>query len=85
MTNAVQTEATILAKKERRATKARQPRAATFRVTSKQGNKRIFTPVNKRAKRYAAIAGTELTLKNLRAIKNLGIRVLESPSLKKIV
>lgn len=64
--------------------KTRKHRAATFRVTAKQGNKRVFTPVNKRAKKLAQVAGGELTTTNLRGIKALGYRVLESPSLKAI-
>lgn len=62
----------------------KQPRKVTFTVT-KKGNTRIFTPVNKRAKSFAAIAGTAtLTSKNLKGIKKLGYKVAESPSLKAI-
>lgn len=65
--------------------KVRQPRAATFRVVKKL-NRRYFIAVNKRAKRYAAVVGvSELSLKNLKAIKAFNVRILESPSLKKIV
>lgn len=60
-------------------------RAATFRVITKQGGKRLFTPVNKRAKKLALVTGeSTLTSKNLKGIKAMGFRVLESPSLKKI-
>lgn len=60
-------------------------RAATFRVTNKQGNKRVFTPVNKRAKALTAAVDGVITIANLRGVASLGVRVLESPSLKKIV
>lgn len=60
-------------------------RAATFRIIEKQGGKRLFAPVNKRAKKLALVTGENtLTAKNLKGIKEMGFRVLESPSLKKI-
>lgn len=60
-------------------------RAATFRIITKQGGKRLFAPVNKRAQKLSLITGeTTLTAKNLKGIKEMGFRVLESPSLKKI-
>lgn len=58
-------------------------RAATFKVTHKQGSKRLFTAVNKRAKRLTADLHSDITADALRIIAKT-YRVLESPSLKKI-
>lgn len=60
-----------------------QKRAATFKVTRKQGSKRVFTAVNKRAKRLTADLHGDITGDALRIISKT-YRVLESPSLKKI-
>lgn len=50
-----------------------KPRKATFTVTGK-GDKRIFTPVNHRAKIVAKKLGrrTRITAQELRATKNVG-------------
>jgi len=59
----------------------RKARAVTFEITTVK-NKRTFRPVNKRAKALASLAGkTSLTVANLKDIKALGFRVLETGSL----
>ena len=59
-------------------------RKVTFVVTSKNG-KRVFTPVNKRAKAFAAVAGVDqLSRKHLVGIKKLGYKLAASPSLTTI-
>jgi hypothetical protein len=71
----------------------RTPRACTFTVEVITGKnafpkkQRIFTPVNKRAKRIAKLVGggKKLTTSQLRAIKSVyGYRLLTSPDLKAI-
>jgi hypothetical protein len=48
-------------------------RAATFTVETVNG-KRVFTPVNKYAKAYAAlIEGGKLNVKQVKAIKTIGV------------
>lgn len=51
-----------------------KPKKATFTVTTKSGNGRIFAPVNKRARFVARKLGvrTKITVQALRASKNAG-------------
>lgn len=63
--------------------KQAKKRAVTFRVISKQAGKRIFAPVNKRAKALTQAVDGAITVANLRGLAK-NYRVLESPSLKKI-
>lgn len=58
----------------------KKARVVSFKTVT-VNKRRTFTPVNKRAKAFAVIAGnTKLTLKHLKAIKELGFRVVESGS-----
>lgn len=81
MSNEVTDKSTKITPKQGLATP--KHRAATFRVTRKQGSKRLFTAVNKRAKRLTADLHGDITTDALRIISKT-YRVLESPSLKKI-
>ena len=59
-------------------------RKVTFTI-SREKNVRVFTPVNKRAQAFAAIAGTPtLQRKHLLAIRALGFRVAEGKTLNPI-
>lgn len=64
--------------------KARKARVVSFTVVT-VNKRRTFTPVNKRAKAFADIAGsTKLTTKTLKAIKALGFKVVETGTLAPI-
>jgi hypothetical protein len=59
-------------------------RKVTFTITKANG-KRLFTPVNKRAKEFAVLADKDqLSSRQLKAIRKLGYVVAESPTLKTI-
>jgi hypothetical protein len=72
-------------KSETKATnKGRKARVVSFTVVT-VNKRRNFTPVNKRAKAFADIAGvTKLSTKHLKAIKALGFKVVETGSLNPI-
>lgn len=69
---------------EVKVSKARKARVVSFTVVT-VNKRRTFTPVNKRAKAFADIAGsTKLTTKTLKAIKALGFKVVETGTLAPI-